>query len=289
MINRVCVFAHYDKDNMVDEYVYYYLHELLTVTQKLVFVTVSDISKKDAERLENLNIEVIKRENIGYDFYSYKVGIERLDLNLYDELIVCNDSIFGPVVPMKNIFTKMQDKECDFWGITDSGLIDYHLQSYFLVFRKSILQSLTFSRFWDELKVLEDKKEIIKRYEVGLSQRLLKKDYKAQVYIHYAINKNDNSIRLLKRLWKKPYKIFKFLIFPHRYYSEAIKKNGNASVVFWDALLVQYQLPFIKKSLIVNKSEGLENMKRLQLIFQKQLLKSNYPIALIESYFRRER
>ena len=288
-MNRVCVFAHYDKANMVDDYVYYYLNELLTVIQKLVFVTVSDISKKDVERLKSLNIEVIKRENIGYDFYSYKVGIERLDLDFYEELIICNDSAFGPIVPMKNIFDKMQDEECDFWGITDSGLIAYHLQSYFLVFRKSILQSLVFSRFWDEVKILEDKNEIIKQYEVGISQTLLKESYSFNVYTQYKVNTNDNSIRLLKRLWGKPYKIFRLLFFPYRYYSEATKKSGNASVSFWDTLLVQCQLPFVKKSLISDKSEGMENMKKLQLIFQKKLLKSNYPIALIESYFTRER
>ncbi len=284
---RACVFAHYDKDNLVDDYVYYYLNELLTVTQKLMFVTVSDISKNDIERLENLNIEVVKRENIGYDFYSYKLGIERLDLNLYDELIICNDSVFGPLVPLKNIFAKMQDEKSDFWGITDSGLISYHVQSYFFVFRNSILQSSLFSDFWDKLKILEDKNEIVKRYEVGISQILLEKNYRSQVYVKYTINKKDNSIRLLKRLWGKPYKIFKLLISPSKYYDAAIKKRENSSILFWDNLLVRYQLPFVKKSLFVDKNEGVENMKKLKVIFQKKLLKADYDIDLIENYFDR--
>ena len=42
-INRVCVFAHYDYNDIVDDYVYYYLNELLLVVQKLVFVSVSEI------------------------------------------------------------------------------------------------------------------------------------------------------------------------------------------------------------------------------------------------------
>lgn len=284
-----CVFAHYDKDDMVDDYVYYYLTELLTVVKKLVFVTVSDISYKDVERLQSLNVEVVKRENIGYDFYSYKVGIERLNVSLYDELIICNDSTFGPLFSMKDIFDRMKNKECDFWGITDSMEIAYHLQSYFIVFKKPILQSLSFLYFWDKLKILEDKNEIIKQYEVGISQVLLSQNYISQVYTQYAINKNDNSIRLLKRLWKSPYKIFKLLISPYKYYSVAMKSNGNASILFWDSLLVRYQLPFVKKSLIVDKNEGVENMKKLKLIFQKKLFKMNYPISLIENYFTRER
>ncbi len=287
MGDRACIFVHYDKDNMIDDYVYYYLNELLTVVQKLVFVTVSDISKKDIKRLEALDIDVIKRKNIGYDFYSYKVGIERLDLSHYDELIICNDSTFGPIMPIKNIFDKMNNEKCDFWGITDSEEIAYHLQSYFLVFRKKILKSHEFSDFWNKLKILEDKKEIIKRYEVGLSKVLLTHNYTLGVYIQYEINKKDNTIRLLSRLWKKPYKVFKVLVSPYQYYTAATKMSGNASITFWNDLLVRHQLPFIKKSLVTDKRESTENMKKLQLIFKKQLLKTNYPIILIEDYFGR--
>lgn len=286
---RACIFAHYDKDNMVDDYVYYYLNELLAVVQKLVFVTVSDISKKDVERLKGLNIEVIKRKNIGYDFYSYKVGIQRLDLSIYTELIICNDSTFGPLIPMKDIFDKMENSKCDFWGITDSRQIDYHLQSYFLVFRKKILKSHVFFDFWNQLKILEDKNEIIKRYEIGISQVLLKKNYRTQAYIDYRINKKDNMVRLLKGLMQKPHKFFKLMISPYRYFSTSTKKNGNSSLNFWDTLLIKYQLPFIKKSLIVDKSQSLENIKKLKVIFQKQLLKTDYPIDFIERYYGRNR
>ncbi len=287
-INRVCIFAHYDKDNIVDDYVYYYLRELITVTQKLLFITVSNISKADIAKLETLNIEVIKRKNIGYDFYSYKIGIERLDLSFYDELIICNDSTFGPIVSMKNIFDKMHDEECDFWGITDSEEIDYHLQSYFIVFRKPILQSVIFIDFWNKLKILDDKHEIIKRYEVGISQILLKKNYNSQVYTKYPTNEYNNVTKLLKRLWENPYKIFKLLVSPSKYYTAATKKTGNVSIKRWYDLLIQGQLPFIKKSLVVDKKEGVLNMRKLKYTFQQKLLNTNYPIALIENYFKRE-
>lgn len=286
--NRVCIFAHYDKDNMIDEYVYYYLCELLTVTQKIFFVTVSNISKVEVSKLENLNIEVIKRENVGYDFYSYKIGIEKLDLDLYDELIICNDSTFGPLIPMKNIFNEMKENKCDFWGITDSEEIMYHLQSYFIVFRKPILQSMVFSHFWNKLNILDDKHEIIRRYEVGISQALLKKNYTSEVYVKYPTDEYNNILKLLKRLLKKPYKIFKLLISPHRYYSEAMKKSGNVSLRRWYDFLIQGQLPFIKKSLVVDKKEGISNMKKLKFAFQKKPLNTQYPISLIENYFKRQ-
>ena len=46
--------------------------------------------------------------------------------------------------------------KCDFWGITDSSEINYHLQSYFLVFKKNVIQSNTFKIFWDGVKILND-------------------------------------------------------------------------------------------------------------------------------------
>lgn len=61
-MNRACVFAHYDRDNIVDAYVYYYLVELQKLVKKLIFVTVSDISMEHVLRLQHLNIEIIKRK-----------------------------------------------------------------------------------------------------------------------------------------------------------------------------------------------------------------------------------
>ncbi len=285
MINRVCVFAHYDKDNTVDEYVYYYLNELLTIVQKLVFVTVSDIPKKDVERLEELNIEVIKRENIGYDFYSYKVGIEQLDLNLYDELIVCNDSVFGPLFPMKKIFDKMNTEECDFWGITDSRLIAYHLQSYFLVFRKSILQSLTFSQFWKELKILEDKNEIIKRYEIGLSSTLIKNKFIAKSFV-------NNDIPLLRyykdyrmSIEHKKYKYLRIIktFGTFHFFWNFFQKKYNPSVTHWEYFVAHEQMPFIKKSLFTTDENKYIHKKKYEEL-RKMLL--SYPTSLIINYIK---
>lgn len=286
-MSRACVFAHFDKDDKVDEYVYYYLNELVSIVNKLIFVTVSAISEEDSEKLKDLGIEVIQRENIGYDFYSYKIGIERLDLNQYDEVIICNDSVFGPLYSLKSIFDQMEKKQCDFWGITDSIQLAYHIQSYFLVFNKSIIVSTIFSQFWDEIAILDDKSEIIRRYEVGLSQLLVSHGYKAEVFSHLVINSHYSSKRLLKRLLKKPYKIFKFLVTPSRYIKDIFKKSVNSSIKFWDFLLVQNKMPFVKKSLLTDGEESIDNLKRLKSIFEKKLIDTRYPFYIIENFFER--
>jgi len=287
MYKRVCIFAHYDKDNIVDPYVYYYLEELKKVIQKIIFVTVSDILKNDLDNLEKLDIVVIKRENIGYDFYSYKVGLERINLKSYDELLLCNDSTFGPIYPIVSLFDSMQNQKCDFWGITSSLLISNHLQSYFLVFKKDILQSTVFNDFWSNLCILEDKDEIIKQYEVGLSTILYSKGYTGDSFIKYNIKKVGIIKNLYKNLYKKPYKIYKFIIYPKLYVKTIMDKRSNASIDFWDELLVKLKIPFIKKSLITDKSMKKSNIIKLKNIFEDTVIETKYPFYLITNYYDR--
>ena len=45
-MKRLCIFAHYDKDNLIDDYVIYYLRELKKSFNKIIFVSDSDYQKK---------------------------------------------------------------------------------------------------------------------------------------------------------------------------------------------------------------------------------------------------
>ncbi|HIE59178.1 MAG TPA: hypothetical protein EYH57_00480 [Sulfurovum sp.] len=286
-MTRACIFAHFDKHDRVDEYVYYYLNELLTITDKIVLVTVSDILVEDVQRLKSLNIEVIKRENQGYDFYSYKVGIKSLDLERFDELIICNDSIYGPFVSLAEVFSKMENKECDFWGITASKSIAYHLQSYFFVYRNNILKSAEFLDFWNNVVILDDKSDIVREYEVGLSLFLFEKGFTSRAYVenvNYEVSKKDNSFRLFKRLLKAPYKIFRVLTSPYQYWSAIKRKNTNTSLVYWDQLLLNKKMPFLKVSLFTNNQDSKENLNKFEEIIKSI---SNYPTSLIKKHLKR--
>jgi len=286
-VRRVCIFAHYDQKNTVDEYVLYYLSELSIVTEKIIFVTVTDIGIKDITKLKNLGVHVIKRENIGYDFYSYKVGFENIESEEYDELIICNDSVFGPLYPLQNIFNEMEYVECDFWGVTDSKIMSYHIQSYFIVFRKAILVSSELKRFFSEVIVLNNKNSIIEEYEVGLSRRLIEKKYRPAVYVKYEVTASDNTMELVIRGLKNPLKILKLFVKPMYYLSIAVSDEGNASVSFWEKLITQYRMPFFKKSLIMEFDGGAQRIKKLKEIMANKVLDINYPIALIENYFKK--
>ena len=282
---RACIFAHYDRENIVDEYVYFYLLELLTVVQKLVFVTVSDISIEDIKRLEKLNIDVIKRKNIGYDFYSYKVGIESFEFEQYDQLIICNESVFGPIYPLIELFDVMDNKICDFWGITESKSYSYHLQSYFICYRKTVLTAEFFHDFWLNLKAIEDKKELISAYEIGLSQLLYSNELKSEVFINYQptiIDKNRIFIKFYIPEKLRLVRLFKIVFLKN--YWEHMSGNMNLSIGLWDILISYHGMPFLKKSLFLKKIGKHDVLQNYQNIIG---FVSKYPIELIKNYIMR--
>ncbi|HHQ4547454.1 TPA: hypothetical protein ACSP15_004155, partial [Aeromonas veronii] len=89
-MKRVAVLAHYDVDSIMSSYVEAVISQLLNVCDRIVIVSTSGITNT-INVLSDSRVSLITRDNIGYDFISYKVGIESIhDLISYDQLIVLN-------------------------------------------------------------------------------------------------------------------------------------------------------------------------------------------------------
>ncbi len=279
-MNRLVVFAHYDRDNKVDDYVYYYLLQLREISKELVFVTTSNISDGSINRLKVLCSKVIVRENSGHDFLSYKVGIECADFIKFDEVVLCNDSVYGPFYPLDNIFKLMKDKDCSFWGMTHSEELSYHLQSYFLVFRKSIVTSLIFHEFWESVTALKTRKQIIYDNEVGLSRLLLESGFKAESFVNYKPNWRD-CIResVVVRPW-----VDRFIYLLKIFFKSGVCKC-NVTHVFWKKIILNHKMPFIKVDLLRDNYLHFSDVKQYkEVIFQEG---RDYPVGFIEKHLLR--
>lgn len=229
-MNRLCVFAHWDKDNIIDDYVVYYLQKLSSVCTTIIFVS-------DCPELENLEVldgivdfSLIKKHG-EYDFGSYKRGFLFANEKgiIFDELLFANDSCYGPFYSLENIFTKMDKKKCDYWGLTQNsygvekrGNIEVaiwspHIQSYFLNFKKQVFESNIFNKFINSIKREDNKNIIITKYEVGLSKLLQNNGFKGSVYI----NKYHHTENCLSIKWKRLIKWHKF-----PFIKTSVIKNG---------------------------------------------------------------
>ena len=281
-MNRAIVFVHYDRHNIVDAYVYHYLEELQKNASHITFVSTAKLQEKEVETLSNYCTNVIIRENIGYDFMSYKIGLESFNYKAYDEVLICNDSVYGPLYPMEELFESMQTNTCDFWGVTDNTDMGYHIQSYFMLVKKPVLQSDTFKNFWNNVTILNDKDEIIKYYEIGFSQSLIHAGFNPGISTQF-----------------HPTKLQKFSIFISKFTPTKIMRklksvfSGQAQIIrigkintthyFWKDLLVSGKVPFIKIELLRDNPMNVDIEDFEKVIHQS----SPYDTTLITKHLKR--
>lgn len=163
----ICVF--FDKEGITDKYVCYFLQELLPFLTDLCIVINGKITEASKEKLAKYSNNILQRENYGFDAYAYKFALENYGwdkLKEYEEVILFNTTCFAPIFPFKEMFTKIEQKECDFWGLwkwkapeNSKWKKGYHIPSFFFGYRKSLLQSNCLKNYYEtmpEIKAYED-------------------------------------------------------------------------------------------------------------------------------------
>lgn len=182
--DKLVIFSHYDRDNVIDDYVIYYLQEIKKMGMDIIFIsTANNLNNKEIEKVSTLCRAIMVKENIGYDFGAWRTGITLIanELSQYNQLILCNDSIYAPLYHLEEMFAKM-DNKFDFWGITDNYQYRHHIQSYFMVFQKSVFLQQYFIDFWNDIRVFKHKESIIQNYEIGLTKLLCKYKHSYAAY-----------------------------------------------------------------------------------------------------------
>lgn len=191
----LAVFAHYDSDKIIDDYVLYYLRGLKKVAKEIIFVSDCDLPKNEVDKLSDLCIHVIVGRHGEYDFGSYKRGIQYAKsqniIQDYDSLIIANDSCYGPIKSLSPVFQAMELRDCDFWGMTlNTDGYAMHVQSYFVTFNKKVFLSDIFNCFFDEIQAQNSKTQIIEKYEIGLTSLLLFNHFKVSALIKFVYDRN---------------------------------------------------------------------------------------------------
>lgn len=188
-MKRLCLFCFYDEHGIVDDYVIVYLKALKKNVERIIIVCNGVLTVEGKKRFEEIvpTSDVIIRENVGFDAWAHKTAIDNLGwkaIASYDELILTNTTIMGPLYPLEDMFSTMDKNHVDFWGITRHyftednpfncvyGCVPEHIQSWFIVFRKSVTTSSVFQRFWKKLPPLDDYAEAVGKYELVLTKML---------------------------------------------------------------------------------------------------------------------
>ena len=287
---RACVFAHYDPRGEVADYVLYYLDALASEVEELVLVSTAALNASAREQLARRPIQLIVRENRGYDFCSYRAGIDELDVAQFDELVICNDSVFGPFRPLSELFRRAASSSANLLGLTASTEIAFHLQSYFLVFRSPLLSSTCFTDFWKELEPLGDKQQIIEEQEVGLTQFFLSRGYTVDaIYDRKGKDSPQRVLRAstyygdaLRRRWRDPefWRAVRQVLFRGR------RLGVNPTHADWRYLLEELAFPFLKIELLRDNPKQLRDLDVWPQIVASQ---GGYPVGLIRDHLKTAR
>lgn len=174
---RVVLFMHFDGKGGVRPQVLHYLREFKANGRDVVFVTNSGRLRPEAmEALQELCRIVLVRKNIGYDFGAWADALETLGLphQNTEEVILANDSVFGPLIPLSSVLRRLNYSHTDVWGLTESWQQCYHLQSFFVAFGAKALRAEGFKAFWQSIRPVPLKTYIVRKYEVGLTKAMAK-------------------------------------------------------------------------------------------------------------------
>lgn len=171
---RIAMYVIYDKDGILDGFRKYYLQEIRKVTDYIVAVVSGTLTPESRTQLEALTDDFFVRENKGLLAYSWIEGIEHIGwdkLSQYDELLMLNDSFFGPFFPLEDMFSQMEQSNADFYGalqnfeekaytqIAGRALKHGHFRgsiAYFYVIRNRLLHSPEFKKYWSKKPIIHE-------------------------------------------------------------------------------------------------------------------------------------
>ncbi|MFL0604725.1 rhamnan synthesis F family protein [Cylindrospermopsis raciborskii] len=288
--NSCVLFCHYNEHGLILDQV----KELCLFFQlqgiDVIFLTtkLSDESKEWVEK--NLSALIIRR-NIGRDFGAWKDGIAFLNkqslFSSCSQLYLINDSVVLLGDNLKSTRFQSQfidDTKTDMIGLTESWQIAYHLQSYFLKFNKTVLQSKLFLKYWHDYPIINSRLFSIEKGEIGLSQLLLNNGYQLKsVYPIMELVAKENIESFFISLSGIPNQCLIELI--PQLFNEFFQVNFhemNPSHRLWPLLLVA-GCPVLKRDLIQKNTENLISMHYCMCIFTKCIKNSKAKEIFLQS------
>lgn len=180
-MRRLGIVVIYDEKGIIDEYVEVLLSSLCEVLQELFLVINGCIEYTSILKLKKYTDKIVLRSNIGFDGGAYKdiflCLLSQDYLKRFDEVILMNDTFYGPVQPISQLLQKFEREDLGFWGITrhprgrwpNRGIIESHVQTYFIGMRSCLIQSQDFIDFWKNIPDLLERQEVINNFEIGFT------------------------------------------------------------------------------------------------------------------------
>ncbi|WP_244272873.1 rhamnan synthesis F family protein [Synechococcus sp. N32] len=213
----IVVLAHFSADNRFRDDLFPLIDAYQRFADVIVVSSASGLRwhPRTLHRLRQRCAALVIRRNQGYDFGSWKAALKlhRQDIEQAAFVVLTNDSFWGPITPLDDLFQRLHASTADVIGLTDDLMYEPHLSSAFTAYKPKALQCPAFNRFWESLQIWPRKRDLVKQCEVGLPVQLRAAELKLEsLYTHNA--------------------------------------NGNVLHYDWQHLIEQRGFPFLKVSLL---------------------------------------
>lgn len=253
MTSRLAILAQFDPDHGLPPHVRLHLEALRPLVDRLVLASNSPLAPAAAETAESLCDRVIVRPNTGWDFAAWRDALAGEDAAGFDRVILTNSSIIGPLFPLGPILKDMEARCPDVWGMVMSRNKGRHLQSYFLSASARVTGSQAWRSFWRNVEDIDDKRRVIRRYEVGFSKAMAAAGFELTPMIEplrFPENLAFVNIERLKGRMKIPFSV--------NHINRTVERHED---------LIRRGMPYLKASLLYGKDRrrfvGLDRIRAI--------------------------
>ena len=117
--NSLAVLVMFAEVEKIDNYIFFLAEQIRLAVQRIVVTVNGKLDDESVRKLSSCADDIFIRENKGFDCGAYKDTLENYlgweEVRKYDELILLNDSCYGPIYPLAPIFEQKDKRELDFW------------------------------------------------------------------------------------------------------------------------------------------------------------------------------
>ncbi len=259
-MKRLVIYFHYDAQGSLDEPCRFAIRALCAEAD-LVLVTNGTLSEESRAWVVRESIRWIERPNTGFDVGAYRealLTLGRETVTGYEELILMNYTLAGPVCSLRPMLDAMQQRpQLDFWGLTRhyamrsrrfGGQVPEHLQSHFLAVRQKMLRSDAFWDYWQTMVLPRSYEESVIRHETRFTKYFSDLGYTWDSYVDTEDLKSVfvNPIMACPRelLENRACPFFKRRSFFTPYEDELRRTDGNAAGDLYEYLTEKTEYPF---------------------------------------------
>ena len=249
-INRLVIYFFFDQDGIVDRYVPYMLNDMRKNCSKLFIVCNGKLTTEGRRVLESVTPDVMVRENKGFDVWAYKAAMEYIgwdELSTYDEIVLMNFTLYGPLYPFAEVFEEMNGRDLDFWGLTKHYRIPFnpyqtqgldevpeHIQSSFICIRRKMACSIEFREYWDKMPPIDNYADAVGRHEAIFTQKFKNFGFTCDTYVQTDDLEEYTRYPLMlepkELIQNRKCPVFKKKMFSNEYYEYLCVSAGEAAV-----------------------------------------------------------